>query len=136
MTELSLGAVVLTALAGGLGAVLRWLLDANLRRRLPTLASLGIINTLGSFLFGLLAGIASSAAGSGIGSASGGFDPAITAVIGTGLLGGFTTFSTVMVEVVKEARGARRGGVLMAGTIGMLALACIVFAGGLALGSA
>ena len=78
--------MILVAVAGGLGATLRLVIDGVVRSfagaRLPwgTL----LINVLGSAGLGMLLG-------SGVGSQT-------AAVVGTGLLGGFTTFSTASFE--------------------------------------
>lgn len=88
---------VLVALAGGLGAVVRFLVDAAIARRVKRpsvpLGTL-VINVTGSFLLGLLTGWWSIAAG----------DPTLRLVLGTGFLGGYTTFSTASVEAARLAR--------------------------------
>ncbi|AWB91639.1 fluoride efflux transporter FluC [Aeromicrobium chenweiae] len=86
---------LLMALAGGLGAGSRWSVDAWLRPRVsgrlpwPTL----LINVTGSFLLGLLVGLAT--------------DSTWLTILGTGFLGGYTTFSTASVETVQLAIGRR-----------------------------
>ncbi len=92
---------LLVALAGGLGAVARFLVDAvvgRLTRRtglpLGTLA----VNATGSFLLGWLAGWWALHTG----------DPGYRIVLGTGFLGGYTTFSTASVEAVRLARAGTR----------------------------
>ncbi|TYT22221.1 hypothetical protein FYJ86_05785 [Corynebacterium urealyticum] len=102
------GAVILMAIAGGLGALSRWGADTWLKRHVPALASLAVINTLGSLLLGLLMG-ATTGAGEGhdalgelaLGSLSVSGATAVL-VAGTGFLGGFTTFSTVAVGLVTD----------------------------------
>lgn len=88
---------VLVAVAGGLGAGVRYLVDAlitaRVHARLPV-ATL-TINVLGSFLLGLLTGWASVV------------HPDVRSVLGVGFLGGFTTFSTASVELVRLARAQR-----------------------------
>lgn len=89
---------LLLALAGGLGAGTRFVLDGIwsqwIRWRLPV-ATL-IINVVGSFLLGLVtAGVAH------------GEPDAVRLVVGVGFLGGFTTFSTASVELVRLAREER-----------------------------
>lgn len=78
--------MILIALAGGLGASLRLVVDGVVRSlagtRLPW-GTLGI-NVLGSAGLGVLLG-------SGIGSPT-------SSIVGSGLLGGFTTFSTASFE--------------------------------------
>lgn len=112
------------ALAGGLGAAARFTLDGALtsrsRRTLP--AATLIINVLGSFLLGLVTGrVADGAA------------PTLQLIAGVGFLGGFTTFSTASVELVRLARAGRP--VAAAGlAVAMLALSLAAAVAGLALG--
>ncbi|WP_153506366.1 fluoride efflux transporter FluC [Cumulibacter manganitolerans] len=91
---------VLLSLAGGVGAALRLVVDSLIRAATRTHFPVATvtINLVGSFLLGLLAG---AAAGHSIDD--------WYAVLGTGLLGGFTTFSTASVETVRLAIGAPRG---------------------------
>lgn len=86
----------LICLGGGLGAVLRYLVDAALRARL-SVWSTGVINVTGSLVLGVLAGLA---AGGGIGGVA-------LAVLGTGVCGGYTTFSTATVETLGLLRERR-----------------------------
>lgn len=109
------------AVAGGAGAAARFIADGELTRRLrPGLpvATL-IINVTGALLLGFLTGWALAG-----GSAD------VRAVLGTGFLGGFTTFSTASVELVRLVRAERRpAAVLLA--VSMLLLS--VFAASLGL---
>lgn len=76
------------ALCGGLGAGLRFVLDGvvnSLRRTSVPLGSFAV-NLLGSFGLGLLTGVWAGRPG------------AVLALLGTGFMGGFTTFSTAMLE--------------------------------------
>ncbi len=120
------------ALAGGLGAGARFVLDglltARTRRALPTLPTATLtINVLGSFLLGVVAGWA------GRGVAGLEVAQTVSAVAGVGFLGGFTTFSTASVELVRLVRAERPwAAVVLAMT--MLALALAAAALGLALG--
>ncbi len=107
---------VLVALAGGLGAASRLLLDGIIRTRVSSTFPWAtiIINVTGSLLLGLLAGLA---AGHLVSDAS-------YAIIGAGFLGGYTTFSTASFETVrllqerKWLAGALNGlGVLVATTL-------------------
>ena len=86
--------------AGAVGAPLRYLVDGAVARRAGGLVPWGIlvVNVSGSFLFGLVTGLALH---HGVGRT-----PRI--VIGTGFCGAFTTFSTFTVETVRlleEGRG-------------------------------
>ena len=87
------------ALAGGLGAGARFVVDGLLTERtsrsLP-LATL-IINVIGSFLLGVVTGWT---AGSEL--------ALVRAVLGGGFLGGVTTFSTASVEFVRLVFSSRR----------------------------
>ena len=90
--------IALIAIAGGLGAVLRFVVDGLVARSVRASVPLGTlaVNVTGSFVLGLV--VASTMAGSDV-----------RAVVGTGLLGGYTTFSAASVESVLLARagGAR-----------------------------
>jgi CrcB protein len=89
--------IVLVALAGGVGAVLRFVVDSLVARAVRTRVPMGalVVNVTGSFLLGLL--VATAPAGDA------------RAVLGAGLLGGYTTFSAASLEAVDLARaGGRR----------------------------
>lgn len=93
---------VLIALAGGLGATCRFLLDTLISRlRAPLPLGTLVINITGSFLLGLVTGWL-LATGS-----------AWAAVVGTGFLGGYTTFSTASVEGVRLWRAGRGWSLLL-----------------------
>lgn len=86
--------LALTALAGGLGALARLLVDSAVTRRWPTSVPLGtvVVNVTACLLLGAVTGWA-------------GED--VSAIVGTGLLGGYSTFSTASVEawrLVEEGR--------------------------------
>jgi CrcB protein len=114
------------ALAGGIGAGLRYLVDVLVIGMRPSRFPLGIfvVNVSGSFALGLLAGL-----GAGI------VDTEAAWIIGVGLLGGYTTFSTVSVESVLllQSGESRRGWLNAAGTLGAGVAAA---AAGLAIGQA
>lgn len=102
---------VCVALAGGLGAVLRVLVDGWAAELTGGRHPWGtvIVNVTGSLVLGVLVG------------ASPGGDAA--AILGTGLLGGYTTFSTASVDAVRLADGDGAGPAA-AYAVGM-ALACV-----------
>lgn len=81
------------SLAGGVGASLRFVLDGITRTRFdgPTPKGTILINISGSFLLGLITGLVASS-----------LLPATwLPILGTGFLGGYTTFSTTSVETVR-----------------------------------
>ena len=90
---------VATALLGGVGAALRFLLDGLVRARTRGTFPIGtaLVNLSGSFALGIVTGVA----------ASGWLAPEPAAALGVGLLGGYTTFSTASVETVRLARERR-----------------------------
>ena len=85
--------VVLVCLAGAVGAVARFVIDAAFRARFGTLFPWPtvLINITGSLLLGILTGLALYH--------HTGKD--VVLVIGTGFCGGYTTFSTAMFETVR-----------------------------------
>jgi len=118
--------VVAVAVAGGVGAATRFVVDGLVKDRLGSAYPWGttVINVSGSFALGLLTGLALQAV----------VAPEWKAVLGTGLLGGYTTFSTASVETVRLLAAGRRGAAVANG-LGML-VACVVVASlGLWLGS-
>jgi CrcB protein len=84
------------ALLGGAGAVLRFVVDAEVAARTGPLMPWGIfaVNVSGAFVLGLLTGIEA------------GDD--VLRYVGLGLLGAYTTFSTWMLQVRVMLRGGRR----------------------------
>ncbi|MET0842918.1 MAG: CrcB family protein [Mycetocola sp.] len=113
------------AFAGGAGAAARFMLDGVMQSR-ATSYPLGtfVINISGSFLLGLVTGLGLSAA----------LPPEAVTVVGSGFLGGYTTFSTASVESVRLI-AARRYGVAFVSSVGMLVLSVAASAGGLVLGT-
>jgi CrcB protein len=111
MTPLLFAAV---ALAGGAGATLRFVLDGLVRSRVKTALPVGtlLINVVGSLLLGLITGLALAAW----------LPEAWHLVLGAGLMGGFTTFSTASYETVRLAL-ERRSRSAIANGLGMLVLA-------------
>ena len=84
---------LLICIAGGIGAALRLVLDGLIRARTQSTYPVGttVINVTGSFLLGLLTGLATSHLAT----------HQWQLVVGTGLLGGYTTFSTASFETVR-----------------------------------
>lgn len=116
---------VALALAGGFGAAARFVLDGLLRARASGYP-LGtfVINVSGSFLLGLVTGLVLSAV----------LSEAALLVIGSGFLGGYTTFSTASVETVRLIQ-SRRYGIALLSSVGMLVAAVLASALGLLLGT-
>ncbi|GAB3810602.1 fluoride efflux transporter CrcB [Tessaracoccus terricola] len=113
------------AIAGGLGAVCRFVLDGVITARAPRAGlPLGtiVVNVIGSFALGLLTGLASSAL----------LPHEWQLVVGTGFLGGYTTFSTASFETVRLLQ-ERRTGAALANGLGVLVLATVAAALGLLL---
>lgn len=117
---------VALALAGGLGAAARFLLDGAIRSRSTATLPWGtiVINLTGSFALGLVTGaIAASALPDGWGI-----------VVGTGFLGGYTTFSTASFETVRLIQ-ERKFAAATANGLGVLVAATLAAGLGLWLGS-
>lgn len=129
MMDTVLGRLVLVACGGGLGAAARYGLDLAVRGLWPGLAArfpLGIliVNTLGCLCFGVIVG------------AAGGLEPLAPAqrlFLLTGVLGGFTTFSTFGHDTTRLlASGAT--GLAVLNAVGSLVLGVGSVAAGLWLG--
>lgn len=86
-------AALLICVAGGIGAALRLILDGLIKAQIRSSYPVGttVINVTGSFLLGLLTGFAMNQA----------VPQQWQLVAGTGLLGGYTTFSTASFETVR-----------------------------------
>lgn len=108
------------ALAGGLGAVLRYLADRAVSRIAGRRFPWGIllVNLSGSFALGVVTTALPDAA----------------FVVGAGLLGGYTTFSTAMLDTVALWRDGERPASAF-NAIGMLLLGLAAAGLGLALGA-
>jgi fluoride exporter len=115
--------IVLVIVAGGVGAGLRFLVDTAITARRPSAFPLGIliVNVIGSFALGLVTGLGALV------------DATWATVLGVGLLGGFTTFSTVAVDSARFARRGRRD-LAWANLLGTFAACAVAAAVGLMLG--
>lgn len=117
--------LVLIAVGGGVGSAVRFLLDGLVKTRVARSRIAGfplgtlLINVSGSLLLGLI---------TGLGQAGTIPLPAV-AVLGTGMMGGYTTFSTASVETVQLLRSGTPGLAVLNG-LGML----VVSVGAAALG--
>ena len=107
--------LLLTAALGGVGAGLRYAVDAAVMRGRRDAFPLGIlvVNATGSFALGILAGVGTVLAGEW------------ATILGMGLLGGYTTFSTVSVETVLlgQRRRVDWAWINLIGTLGVCVVA-------------
>jgi CrcB protein len=118
--------VLLLSLAGGFGAMARLVIDGLIRGRhaLEYPVATTMINVSGSFLLGLIAGLAMRH----------GLPTSWRLALGTGFLGGYTTFSTSSLETVRLLQD-RRLLAAAANGLGLVLAASAAAAAGLALGS-
>jgi CrcB protein len=114
---------VALVVAGGVGAGIRYLMDAGVQRGRREAFPLGIflVNVTGALLLGLLTGMGSAVGADWV------------AVLGVGLLGGYTTFSTVSVDSVMLVRRGRRDWAVI-NLVGTLVVATAAAVLGLVLG--
>ncbi|MFG6402681.1 fluoride efflux transporter CrcB [Microbacterium sp. P04] len=112
------------SVAGGVGAALRFIVDGTVKAHTRTTFPVGtmLINLSGSFLLGFVTEIA----------LVGIFPDAWRLVIGTGLLGGYTTFSTASFESIRLIQ-QRRYGAAVTNSVGMLILAVLAALAGVGL---
>ena len=96
-------------LGGGLGSCCRYFTDLLLKKYLNLPITTLTINTLGSFMLGFIMVLSAGTP--------------LYLLLGTGFCGGFTTFSTAMVEIIKELTGRRPTWVLTL-LAGQIILAC------------
>ena len=87
---------LLACLGGGIGACLRFVVDVLVMRRANSGFPLGIflVNASGSFLLGFLTGLSDSSV----------VDSTWLFIFSAGVMGGYTTFSTAMVDTVHLLR--------------------------------
>ncbi|MDR6168169.1 CrcB protein [Microbacterium paludicola] len=123
MNGVSGGMLVVLVVAGGAGAGIRYVLDVVVTRGRRDAFPVGIliVNVTGSGLLGLLTGLGALVA------------PDWLAVLGVGLLGGYTTFSTVSVETIQLARRGRRDWAIV-NLVGTFAVAVVAAAIGIVIG--
>ncbi|MDI2035361.1 putative fluoride ion transporter CrcB [Paenarthrobacter nitroguajacolicus] len=113
--------VLLLGLAGGTGAAARFMVDGLIRARLKTALPWGtiLINVSGSLLLGFLAGL----------MMRGQAPESLYLVLGTGFLGGYTTFSTASLETIRLIQSGRTGLALVNG-VGSMAASVLAAAAG------
>jgi CrcB protein len=114
-------------LAGGLGAVARFVVDGLVRSRLKTTFpwATTIINVSGSLVLGLLTGLTFMR-----------LEPTdLSVIIGAGFLSGYTTFSTASYETVQLIKHGRFGASFISGVV-MLVLSVAAALIGLGVGAA
>ena len=90
---------LVVGLCGGLGAILRFLVDTGVRRLWPTAFPVGtlLVNVTGSFVFGVVTAAAVHADVAEV----------VRVAAAVGFCGGYTTFSTAMFETVELVRRRR-----------------------------
>lgn len=116
---------LLVALAGGLGAALRLAVNGLVHRRVRTdyPAAMFVINVTGSFLLGLVTGLAAGHV----------LPEQLGLYAGVGMVGGFTAFSTTSFQTLRLLQ-ERRIRLAVMNSFGMLVLAVVVAGVGLWLG--
>ncbi|WP_022900671.1 fluoride efflux transporter CrcB [Humibacter albus] len=121
------GVFAALCVAGGVGAALRFVVDGLVRSRVKSVFPWGtaVINVSGSLLLGVLIGLTLSAV----------VAPQWALVLGTGMMGGYTTFSTASIETMRLVQEREY---VMAFSNGFVVLIATVAAGfgGLWLGAA
>jgi len=116
--------LLMLSAVGGLGAVARFVIDGALQTRSSRYpVGTTVINVTGSLLLGLVTGLT-------LGQV---LPERWHLVLGTGFLGGYTTFSTASFETIRLLQEHRWGAALANG-IGTLVLSVAVAAAGLWLG--
>lgn len=124
---MSAGFFLLAVLGGGIGATARFVVDGLVMRRVSGGFPWGTfaINVSGSLILGFLTGLAGSSL----------LDSPWLFVLGSGVVGGYTTFSTAMVDTVHLLqKGASRR--FVANSLGMLVVTVAVAVLGLLVGRA
>jgi CrcB protein len=119
----NVGIFLLAVVGGGLGALLRFVVDGLVPSRSGFPWGTLVVNVSGSFALGLLTGLAQSSL----------LDAPWLFVLGGGVLGGYTTFSAPMVATA-EMLMRREGGRALFNSVGMLALTVLAALAGVVLG--
>lgn len=124
---MSVAVFTLLSLAGGVGAVARFVLDGVVRSRVSSAMPWGtiLINISGSLLLGLVTGMLGAQL----------LTPELQLVLGAGFLGGYTTFSTASVETVRLLQ-QRRMVLALGNLLGTLVVGSAAATLGLVLGAA
>lgn len=122
MNGVALAALV--AVAAALGAPSRYALEWGVHRRWPTRTPFGtlLVNGSGSLALGIVVGLA----------VAHGLDPDVRAVVGTGFLGAYTTFSAFTDQTYRLATTGHPR-VALAYAVGSVVVASTAAAIGLAL---
>jgi CrcB protein len=123
-------ALLLIGLAGAIGTMLRYAITLGLARMAGAAFPFGtlIVNLVGSFLLGVVAQAFSGATIAGVDA---------RLVLGVGLLGGFTTYSSFNLEVIRlfeQAAFVRGFGYLFGTLLGCLAAGVLGLAVGRLMG--
>ena len=120
----TLGLALLIAVAGGAGAALRALVihHVGIRRSDPLPLGTVLVNASGSLLLGILTGL----------SLYHGLGTHLLAIIGTGLCGGYTTWSTASWETIHLLRTGHRTTAMLY-TVGGLGVCLAAAVAGVAL---
>jgi CrcB protein len=115
---------LIASLAGGVGAITRYVLDAQVQHRLRRPTPLGTItvNVLGSFVLGAITGFVIHHH----------LSSDVDRIVGIGFCGGLTTFSTASFETARLVRERLPVAALNA-AIGGVLLSCLGGAIGLAI---
>lgn len=118
--------------AGGAGATLRYVVDSLIKSFWHGNMPIGtfFINVTGSFFLGVVAGSLSSPPG-GHQQGTAAMTDSLTLILGVGFLGGYTTFSTALLEAA-QVPGKVTTGVLI---LGQALVSTLAAAAGLAFGA-
>jgi len=108
--------VLWVALAGGVGAVARFVLDGSVRSRVASFpVGTMVVNVTGSFVLGVVTGLTLAHV----------VPEELRLVVGTGFCGGYTTFSTASFETVRLVEQRRVGAALLNGVGTLVVTVCV-----------